>query len=173
MNTKIVDKKERKPKPDLKERPKEKKERLDSKLLDLARVSHMKAGGRRFRFRAAMVVGNRDGQVGFGVAKGRDVAQAVEKATRLAKKKLIIIPRVQGTIPHWVEAKFSSGRVLLKPQVRGRGLVAGGVVRIICDLAGIKDISSKNLGRSKNKLNIAMATIKALKNLREHAITST
>ncbi len=142
------------------------KSEFDSKLLDLARVTRVSAGGRRFRFRATVVIGNKKGKVGVGVAKGTDVAQAVEKASRLAKKDLIIVPITNDTIPYEVEAKFSSARVLLKPQKKGRGLVAGGTVRVVCALAGIKNISSKILGRTRNKLNNARATIKALKQLK-------
>jgi small subunit ribosomal protein S5 len=142
------------------------KEELESTLLDLTRVERMTAGGRRLNFRAVMVVGDKNGKVGIGTAKGRYVAQAIEKATRVAKKNLITIPIIEKTIPHQVEAKFSAAQVLLKPQRKGRGLVAGGTVRIICDLAGIKNISSKILGRTKNKLNNARATIKALKKLK-------
>jgi len=139
---------------------------FESKLLDLARVTRVTAGGRRFRFRAVVVVGNRAGKVGIGVAKGVDVAQAVEKSTRMAKKNLIEIPIVKDTIPHEVYAKFGPARVLLKPQRKGRGLVAGGTVRVICNLIGIKNISSKVLGRTRNKLNNARATIDALKKLK-------
>jgi small subunit ribosomal protein S5 len=146
----------------------ERKEEFESKLLDLARVTRVAAGGRRFRFRAVVVVGNKTGKVGVGVAKGLDVAQAVEKATRLAKKNLIEVPIVEDTIPHEVFAKFGPAKVLLKPKRKGRGLVAGGTVRVICTLAGIKNISSKILGRTGNKLNNAMATIEALKKLRTH-----
>lgn len=142
------------------------KEEFESKLLDLTRVAHMKAGGRRFRFRAVIIVGNKNGKVGIGVAKGRDVAQAIEKATRLARKNLITVPIAEYTIPHQVEAKFSTAKVLLKPQKKGRGLVAGGVIRVICNLVGVKDISSKFLSRTSNKLNIAGATIKALSKLK-------
>ncbi len=145
---------------------KEKKDEFDSKLLDLARVVRVAAGGRRFRFRAVVIIGDRKGKVGVGVAKGLDVAQAVEKATRLAKKNLIEIPIIKDTIPHEVEAKFGPARILLRPQRKGRGLVAGGTVRIICQLAGIKDISSKVLGRTGNKLNNAKATILALSKLK-------
>jgi len=148
------------------ERP---KDEFESKLLDLARVVRVTAGGRRFRFRAVVVVGNQQGKVGVGVAKGLDVAQAIEKSTKLAKKNLITIPIVRDTIPHEVYAKYSSARVLLKPQRKGRGLVAGGTVRVICTLAGIKNISSKTLGRTRNKLNNARATIKALKDLKFEA----
>jgi small subunit ribosomal protein S5 len=142
------------------------KEEFESKLLDLARVTKVSAGGRRFRFRATVIVGNKEGKVGVGVAKGTDVAQAVEKATRLAKKNLIEIPIVEETIPYQVSSKFGAAKVLLKPQRKGRGLVAGGTVRVICNLAGIKNISSKILGRTGNKLNNAQATIKALKMLK-------
>lgn len=146
----------------------EKKERFESKLLDLTRVERMTTGGRRLNFRAVVVVGNKERKVGVGVAKGRDVAKAIEKATRLAKKNLITVPIVSDTIPHEVSAKFGAAKVLLKPQRKGRGLVAGGTVRVICRLAGIKNISSKILGRTKNKLNNARATIKALKELKTH-----
>lgn len=148
----------------------DRKEEFESKLLDLARVTRVAAGGRRFRFRAVMVVGNRAGKVGVGVAKGLDVTQAVEKVTRFAKKNLIEVPIVKDTIPHEVMAKFSSAKVLLKPKRKGKGLVAGGTVRVICSLAGIKNISSKILGRTGNKLNNAMATIKALKSLKVSSI---
>ena len=147
------------------------KDEFESKLLDLARVTRVAAGGRRFRFRAVVVVGNKMGKVGVGVAKGLDVAQAVEKATRLAKKNLVEVPIVKDTIPHEVFAKFGPARVLLKPKRKGRGLIAGGTVRIICTLSGIKNISSKILGRTRNKLNNAMATIEALKKLK-HATPS-
>jgi len=142
------------------------REEFESKLLDLARTSHTRAGGRRIGFRAVMVTGNKEGKVGVGVAKGRDVAQAVEKATRLAKKNLIEVPIVSDTIPYEVSAKFGAAKVILKPQRKGRGLVAGGTVRVICTLAGIKNISSKILGRTGNKLNNARVTIKALQKLK-------
>jgi len=145
---------------------KEAKEEFESKLIDLARVTRVTAGGKSFRFRALMIMGNGQGSVGIGLAKGLDVAQAVEKATRLAKKNLIEVPILNNTIPHEVLAKFGAAKVLLKPQRKGRGLVAGGVVRVICNLAGIKNISSKVLGATKNKINNAKAVIKALKELK-------
>lgn len=150
----------------------EKKEEFESRLLDLARVTRVAAGGRRFRFRATVVVGNKDGKVGVGVAKGVDVAQAIEKATRAARKNIIVVPIIRDSIPHQAEAKFGAAKVLLRPQRKGRGLVAGGTVRVICSLAGIKNISSKVLGRTGNKLNNARATIEALKKLKtKHAAT--
>jgi small subunit ribosomal protein S5 len=144
----------------------EKKDEFDSKLLDLGRVMRMTGGGRRFRFRAVVVVGDKKGKIGFGTGKGKDVSQAVEKATRLAKKNTIQIPIKEETIPHPVEAKFGAARVMLKPQIKGRGLVAGGTVRVICVLAGIRNISSKKLGRTSNKINNAKATILALSKLK-------
>ncbi len=142
------------------------KEEFDSKVLDIARVTRVTAGGKQLRFRAVIVVGNKNGKVGIAVAKGRDVEQAVGKATRRAKRDIIFIPFLKETIPYEVMAKSGPARVLLRPQRKGRGLVAGGVVRVICSLAGIKNISSKLLSRSRNKLNIARATIGALQKLK-------
>jgi len=142
------------------------KEEFETTLLDLARVTHVRAGGKQLRFRAVVVTGNKMGKVGVGVASGLDVAQALEKATFQAKKNLIEIPIIEDTIPHEVYAKFGPAKVLLRPQRKGRGLVAGGTVRVICNLAGIKNISSKLLGRTGNKLNNARATINALTKLR-------
>ena len=150
----------------------EKKEEFESKLLDLSRVAHTRAGGKKLRFRAVIVTGNKAGKVGVGVASGLDVAQAVKKATYQSKRNIIEVPIVEGTIAHEVLAKLGPAKVLLRPQRKGRGLVAGGTVRIICQLSGIKNISSKILGRTGNKLNNARATIKALKKLK-HATTRT
>ncbi len=145
-----------------------KKEEFESKLLDLARVIHVRAGGKKLRFRAVVVIGNRAGKVGVGVSSGLDVAQAVEKATHQSKKNIIEIPIVGDSIPYEVDAKFGPAKVLLRPQRKGRGLVAGGTVRVICTLGGIKNISSKILGRTSNKLNNAQATIAALRKLKRH-----
>lgn len=143
------------------------KDEFDSKLLALDRVVRVTAGGKQLRFRAVVVVGDKKSQVGVGVAKGVDVAQAVEKATRSAKKNLItVLITEEGTISHEVRAKFGAARVLLRPQRVGRGLVAGGTVREICTLSGIKNISSKILGGTRNKLNNARATILALQKLK-------
>ncbi|MDO8663277.1 MAG: 30S ribosomal protein S5 [Candidatus Wildermuthbacteria bacterium] len=142
------------------------KDEFESKLLDLARVSHTRAGGKKMRFRAIVVAGNKAGKIGVGVASGLDVAQAVEKSTFQAKKYIIEVPIVQDTISHEVTSDYGSAKVLLRPQRKGRGLVAGGTVRIICQLVGIKNISAKILGRTRNKLNNARATIEALKKLK-------
>ena len=137
----------------------------EQKLLDVARIVRVVAGGRRFRFRAVVVIGNQKGKIGLGVAKGHDVSMAVEKAIAKAKKHLIKIPIIKGTIPHQVEAKYGSAQVLLKPGLAGRGIVAGGAVRVICNLAGLENISAKIIGRTTNKLNNAQATIEAFKKL--------
>ncbi len=146
--------------------PELEKKEYEQKLLDVARVVRVVAGGRRFRFRAVVVIGNRKGKVGVGVAKGQDVSIAVEKAVADAKKHLIKVSLVEGTIPHMTEAKFSTAKVLLRPGLKGRGIVAGGAVRAVCDLAGVENISGKILGKTRNKLNNARATIEALKELK-------
>ncbi len=148
--------------------PKEtsKNEEIESKLLDLGRVERMTAGGRRLRFQAVMVVGDKKGRIGVAVAKAGDVSQAIEKATKLAKKKMIKISIVDDTIPYRSEAKFGAAEILLRPQKKGRGLIAGGTTKLICELAGIKNISAKTISRTGNKLNNAKATIMALKKLR-------
>lgn len=156
-------KKERNPRP-IKEI---KKDDIESKLLDLARVTKVTGGGKNLKFRAVIIAGDKKGKVGIGVAKGLDVSQAVDKATRLAKKNMKEIPIINGTIPYEVEAKLGPSVILLKPQKKGRGLVAGGTVRIVCSLAGIQDISSKILSRTTNKLNNAKATMKALEKLKK------
>ena len=148
-----------------------KKDDFESKVLEIARVTRVTKGGRRLRFRAAVVVGDKKGKVGFGASKGVDVAQAVEKATRFAKRDMIEVPILEDTIFCPVESKFGAAKIMLKPQIKGRGLVAGGTVRVICSLAGIKNISSKILGGTSSKINNAKATIEALKKLK-HANTS-
>jgi len=141
------------------------KDEFDSKLLNLSRVERMTGGGRRLRFRAVMIIGDKKGKVGLGIATGVDVAQAIQKATRLAEKKLIQVPIIDGTIPFEIEAKYKAAKILLRPQRKGRGLVAGGTVRVICSLAGIEDISSKVISKSRNKINNAKATLLAFQKL--------
>lgn len=146
---------------------KKEKSEFDSKMLNLSRVERMTGGGRRLRFRAVMIIGDKKGRVGLGIATGLDVAQAIQKATRLAEKKLVEVPIVEGTIPFEVEAKYKAARILLRPQRKGRGLVAGGTVRVICSLAGIDDISSKVISKSRNKINNAKATLAAFEKLKK------
>lgn len=146
---------------DKKFKGKREKPEYEQKLLDLARVTRVVKGGRRFRFRASLVIGNRKGKVGVGVGKGADVTDAIKKAFDDAKKNMITVRTKGNTIPHEVEHKLGSARVMLKPAQEGRGIVAGGAVRAVVDFAGIKDIVSKSLGTS-NKLNVARATAEAL-----------
>lgn len=143
------------------------KSEYDQKLIDLRRVARVVAGGRRFSFRAAVVLGDRKGRVGFGLGKGADTSLAIEKATRSAKKNVIDVPLNRDkSIPYWVSAKYSSGRVIIKPAKSGKGLVAGGAARAVLYFAGVENASLKTLSRTKNKINIAKATIEALKNLK-------
>lgn len=141
------------------------KPEFEQKLLDLARVTRVVKGGRRFRFRATLVIGDRKGRVGVGVSKGSDVSDAIEKAYNDAKKSMINVRMNGNTIAHDVLKKLGSARVMLKPAPEGRGIIAGGAVRAVVDLAGIRDIVSKSMGTS-NKLNVARATIEALKSLK-------
>ncbi len=134
------------------------------KALEIRRVTRVVAGGKRFSFRATVAVGNARGKVGIGVAKGLDVASAIAKAKRMAEKNIFLVSLVDNrTIPHDVIGKYGASRILLKPARKGHGLIAGGSCRVVLDLAGIKDISGKILGRTTNKLTNAMATITALK----------
>ncbi len=146
-------------------REKEKSE-FDSNILDLARVTRVTEGGKHMSFRALVVVGDRKGRVGFGVEKGKDVQIGVDKATRQAKKNLIKVPMVNETIPHAVYMKFKAAKVMLKPAPRGSGIIAGGAVRVVLDLAGVPNVSSKIIGKTKNKITIIKATFEALKALR-------
>lgn len=145
---------------------KEEKPEFEQKLLDIRRTARMVAGGRRFSFRALVVIGNRNGKVGIGLAKGADVTIAVDKAVNQAKKVLIEVPITENkSISQIIEAKFGAAKVMLKPAQKGRGIIAGGAVRVICSLAGIENVVSKIIGRTTNKLNNAQATIEALKKL--------
>lgn len=143
-----------------------KKSEYSEKVLDLRRVTRVVAGGKRFRFRATIAIGNGKGQIGVGVAKGLDVAQAVDKAKTDAKKKMITVPLHDRTIPHEVEAKYSAAQVIIKPARSGHGLKAGGAVRAVLLLVGVRDATAKCLGGTKNKLTNALATIEALKKIK-------
>lgn len=141
---------------------------FDQKVLDIRRTTRVVAGGRRFSFRATVVIGDHAGRVGLGIGKGLDVASAVEKAVVKGKKDIFHIPlTATKTIPHMVEGKVSAARVLLKPVREGKGLVVGGPIRVIADLGGIKDLTAKILGRTPNKLNNAQATMVALRKLKK------
>lgn len=141
---------------------------FEQKILSLDRVTRVTKGGKRMRFRATVVVGDRKGRVGFGVAKGNDVTFSVNKAGRDAKKSLITIPLVNETIPHVVHAKFGASMILLKPAPKGSGIKAGGAVRTIMELAGVPNVVGKILN-GKNKINTLKATMQALANFKKRA----
>ncbi len=141
-------------------------------VIAIDRVARVVAGGRRFRFRALVVVGNSKGRLGVGIAKGSDVQLAIAKAVNEAKKNLIDISLTNGTIAHEITAKVSGASILLKPAAPGTGLIAGGTVRSVLEVSGVNNILSKSLG-SSNKVNVAYATIKALQGVvpREEWVT--
>lgn len=147
-------------------RPPRERGEFDQVTIDARRVARVMAGGRRFNFSLAVVIGDRKGRVGVGLGKGVDTALAIDKATRDAKKHLFTVPRTKsGSIPHQVEAKYASSTVEIIPST-GRGLVAGSAMRTVLDLAGVTDVVTKIHTRSKNKLTIARATVAAMKKLR-------
>lgn len=134
---------------------------FDERVVHIDRVARVVKGGRRFRFRALVVVGDHKSRVGIGSAKGADVTAAVTKAVEIAKKNMITVSLYKGTLPHETEAKVGGAKILIKPASEGTGLIAGGVVRTILEVAGVSNVLSKSLG-SANKTNTAYATIKAL-----------
>lgn len=142
----------------------DKKSEYEQKVLDIARVTRVTKGGKRFSFRTTIAIGDGRGKIGLGMAKGKDVAQSVQKAFNKAKKNLTVVPMVGGTIPHQVEAKYNSAEVILKPSKSS--VKAGGPVRVVAKLAGITGLTGKLLSRTNNKINIAKATLEALKKLR-------
>jgi len=137
---------------------------FDERVAHIDRVARVVKGGRRFRFRALVIVGDHKGRIGVGIAKGADVTAAVTKATEVAKKSLVTISLYKGTVPHEAEAKVSGAHILIKPASAGTGLIAGGVVRTILEIAGVGNALSKSLG-SSNKTNVAYATIAALQSI--------
>jgi small subunit ribosomal protein S5 len=140
---------------------------FDQKMIDIRRVARVMAGGRRFNFRVTIIAGNRKGEVGVGMGKASDTASAMEKAFRNAKKSAVKVELTKNfSIPVETKAKFSSTKVIIKPAPEGRGLVAGSSLRTVLDLAGVKNATAKILSRSKNKVNIARATMEALKSLK-------
>ncbi|MFA5126655.1 MAG: 30S ribosomal protein S5 [Patescibacteria group bacterium] len=150
------------PRPPMRGRRAEKPaEEFEQRIVDLARVTRVMAGGKRMKFRACMVIGDKNGRVSMGLAKGADVSMAIAKSVTQAKKHWQNVPIIDGTIPHQVTVKLKSAKIMIKPAKKGSGIKAGGVVRTVLELAGIKDISAKILG-ANNKINNARATLLAL-----------
>lgn len=147
-------------------RPERVRPEFDQKIISIRRVTRVMAGGRRFSFSVAMVIGDKKGRVGVGIGKAGDTQLAIEKAVRDAKKHMIVVPMdKESRIPHDVHTKVSASEVMIMP-APGRGLVAGSSVRTVLELAGVKDVTAKIFSRSKNKLNNARAAVEALKQLK-------
>jgi small subunit ribosomal protein S5 len=157
----MPDNRKRRRKPRRRREPKKYEERV----VNISRITKVVKGGRRFRFSALVVVGDRKGHVGFGTGKAQEVPDAIKKAIQDAQRNLVKVPMYGKTIPHEIVGKYSGGNVFLKPAVSGTGVIAGGAVRAVLELAGVEDILSKNLG-SNTPINIVRAVFNAIDNLR-------
>lgn len=138
---------------------------FDQKVVEVKRVTRVVAGGKRMRFRALVVIGDRKGRVGMGLKKGRDVAESVNKAVNQAKKNMVALPLIHETIPHELNIKYKSSKLILRPAKAGTGVIAGGAVRSVMDLAGVKNVMSKMIG-SNNKVNNVKAVFAAFKQMK-------
>lgn len=152
---------ERKPRRSNREGGREPRE-FDQKVVEVKRVTRVVAGGKRMRFRALVVIGDHKGKVGIGLKKGMDVAESVNKAVNAAKKSMITLPLAGDTIPHQVKVKYKSSQLIMMPARPGTGVIAGGAVRSVLDMAGVKNVISKMLG-SNNKVNNVRAAFAAFK----------
>jgi small subunit ribosomal protein S5 len=140
-------------------------EKFEFRIIEVKRVAKAVEGGKRIKVRAVAIAGNLNGKVGIGIGKGNDLADAAEKARKLAEKNPIEVPIVDGTVPYEYEYKFGATKILLRPAKKGRGLIAGSAVRTVLSLAGYTDVSAKILGVTKNPLVNALAAVKALEKL--------
>jgi small subunit ribosomal protein S5 len=151
------------------ERERDDREELSERVVHIARTSKVVKGGRRFSFRALVVVGDKKGRVGVGIGKARDVPDAIRKATDRARKNMVKVSLLGSTIPHPIEANFGAGRVFLRPASPGTGVIAGGGVRAVVEAAGISDVLSKSLG-SDNILNVVQAAFEAVQQLQDYTV---
>ena len=138
---------------------------FEERVVGINRVTKVVTGGRRLRFAALVVVGDRNGRVGFGTGKAQEVPEAIRKAIEAAKKNIVTVPMVGTTVPHEVLGVFGGGKILIKPAVEGSGVAAGGAVRAVLELAGVADVTSKSLG-SNTAINVVRATVEGLQQLK-------
>lgn len=151
-------------------KPRERQDKeFDQRVIDLARVTRVVAGGKRMRFRACVVIGDQKGRIGMAISKGADVSAAVNKAVTKAKKQLINVSIVNETIPHDLNIYYKSAHIMLKPAPKGSGVIAGGAVRLVMGLAGVKNVVCKMMG-SQNKINNVHAVFKALQSFRKQPL---
>ena len=138
---------------------------FEERVVGINRVTKVVKGGRRLRFAALVVVGDRNGRIGFGTGKAQEVPEAIRKAIEAAKKNIVTVPMVGTTVPHEVLGVFGGGKILIKPAVEGSGVAAGGAVRAVLELAGVADVTSKSLG-SNTAINVVRATVEGLQQLK-------
>lgn len=146
----------------------DKKTNWEYRVIEIKRVTKVTKGGKRFKIRAVVIAGNKNGKVGIGIEKGDDVSQAVNKALNSAIKNSINVPIINDTIPYNVDGKVSAAKVLIKPAKQGRGIIAGGSVRLILELSGVKNVVAKIIGVTKNPLTNALAALTALNKLNKY-----